>query len=56
MDDYLKGFVDGYNKANQKQETKVAITIDGKVVAQEIYKDIGQLINRDILRSEGNRI
>lgn len=49
MNDYLKGFVDGYAKASE-QSTKVSIAIDGRAIAEKIYKDVADLICSDNLR------
>ena len=50
MGNYLQGFIDGYEKAmehSKKGSPEVSITIDGKEVAKEIYKDVALLQERE---------
>lgn len=50
MGNYLQGFIDGYEKAmehSKKESPEVSITIDGKEVAKEIYKDVVLLQERE---------
>lgn len=44
MDDYLKGFNDGYNKAVELHKNQtVNITIDDKKIAETIYPHVKEL-------------
>lgn len=57
MENYLKGFNDGYKKAleltGKNNTTDVAVTIDGKAVAKRIYKDITLLQEKEKRTKEG---
>jgi len=46
MDDYLKGFIDGYKKAMEMQKRK-SVCIDGKKIAEEIYPEIKLLSEQE---------
>ncbi|MDR9795228.1 hypothetical protein Q4O60_01710 [Aeribacillus pallidus] len=46
INDYLKGFIDGYTKA-QEQIGNVSINLDARKLAKSIYKDIEALIKLD---------
>ncbi|UFU00375.1 hypothetical protein KO561_05360 [Radiobacillus kanasensis] len=44
MSRYLQGFIDGYSKANEiKSSTKVNVELGGRIIAEEIYKNVTEL-------------
>ncbi|MEH7223844.1 hypothetical protein V7112_08485 [Bacillus sp. JJ1566] len=46
MNDYLKGFVDGFSKANEQNQKK-SVSMNWKDIAEKIYKDVAELIEKD---------
>lgn len=50
MDEYLRGFNDGYHKAKETNAYETFITMDGKKLAELTYKDITELQEKEKAR------